>query len=500
MPKTILILMDDIHLEGRPDDMRKDFASKINDRINKVKADNNIPILIAAGDIGEGIMGVDWLRQFKAEIVYVTGNHEYWNHDLFEVDKEIENYIKINSLSNIHFLSNSSKVINGVRFVGGTLWTSLGNFYPWIDKNNIIKYFSAMGDFKNITAKEWYTVNNINRLKNFMLSNGVEELRFKTLIDNKLYNPLIEMEEHNKSVEYFINELSNKFNGPTVLVSHHMPAYESWLKKLKVPLEYMQGEWVNNEKYLLESAKGNVPPNKDVLMMSFYANNLKEIMQGTLAPNYWLHGHLHVSIDDIIGRTKIISSPVGYFKQSKEIKLKEIDIINEKSFIINYLKKEVESFDWAGVFLNNLRVLEKIINKFEIAISMGVLSSLDFEPLLASCQKNHENNIKELNKKIKEWLLPLYFHKNTEIDNENYDLFLIKRSLNFSEIKIKTPDLLNASVNEYSFLTEEKYRQFNKAALQHFHYKEWLKDIQKIQIQLIQYKKNFLDFLDETNK
>lgn len=496
MNNNILILIDDVHLEGRPDEMREEFFNSINNRINAIKEEKDFPILVAAGDIGEGNMGVEWLKKFDCEIIYVTGNHEYWLHDIMTVDKNIEKYIYDNNLTNIHFLNNKSIVINGMRFIGGTLWTSLGAFFPWIDRNQIIKYFGAMGDFKKIQAKNWYTSENTSKIIKFLSANGVEENKINDLIENKYFNPLIEIEKHNETVEYFIQELSEQFDGPTIVVSHHMPSYESWMKKFGVSNDYTKGEWVNNEKYLLESAKGNVPPSKDIVMLSFYANDLKDLMYGELAPVYWLHGHLHLGIDDMIGRTKIVSSPVGYFKQNKEIRFKEINVKKDKKFVTSILRKEIESFDWANTFLSNLRILEKTINKFDISISMGIMVAMDFEPLLMASQKIHDFNMKELEKKLLEWLSLLYYAENID-ENRILDLYFVKKKVGFYEMKIKFPESLKGTVNQYSFLVEEKFKIANKAELKNCHYKEWLKDIQKLQIQIIQFKKALLDFLDE---
>lgn len=496
---NILILIDDVHLEGRPNEMKEDFFNILNERVRKIKESGNYPILIAAGDIGEGNMGVEWLKSFECDVVYVTGNHEYWSHDIMTVDRNIEHYIQQNNIKNIHFLNNKSVVINGMRFIGGTLWTSLGGFLPWLERNQIIKYFGAMGDFKKIHATSWYTPENTARLTKFLSINGVDENKIKDMLDNKYFNPLIEIEKYTQTVEYFIEELSNKYEGTTIIVSHHMPSYESWMKKFSVSHEYIKGEWVNNEKYLLESAKGNVPPSKDIVMLSFYANDLKDLMYGEFAPSYWLHGHLHLGIDDMIGRTKIVSSPVGYLKQSKDIKFKEINVKNDKKFITSILRKEIESFDWANNFLTNLRILEKTINKFEISISMGIMVAIDFEPLLLSSQKIHNFNMKELEIKLLEWLSLLYYCDYFD-DNRNLDLYFVKRKVGFLDSKIKFPETLKGTVNQYSFLVEEKFRIAHKTDLKNCHYREWLKDIQKIQIQIIQFKKSLLDFIDEYEK
>ena len=39
-------------------------------------------VIVAAGDIGVGLHGIEWLQQRKKPIVYLAGNHEYYGGDL----------------------------------------------------------------------------------------------------------------------------------------------------------------------------------------------------------------------------------------------------------------------------------------------------------------------------------------------------------------------------------------------------------------------------------
>lgn len=299
---SVILLIDDIHLETRPFEMSNAFILKMQEKIEEIKKLKKYPILVAAGDISEGIKGVEWLKNFDCDIVYVTGNHEYYHTDINDLDKEIELYIKAHRLNNIHFLNNKSVIINEIKFLGCSLWTSLGGFLPWIKRNEIIKYFTSMSDFKNIYALDWYTEENTRKLIKFLKSSDVIDEKINFLIENKFFNPLIEIEKHKESVKYIIEELNNEYDGIKVVVSHHMPIYESWLKTFSLDNKYLKGEWVNNKEYLYNSAKGKNPPNSDILMMSFYVNDLKDLMYGHLAPDYWLHGHLHIPTEEIMGK------------------------------------------------------------------------------------------------------------------------------------------------------------------------------------------------------
>ncbi|MGZ5029318.1 MAG: metallophosphoesterase [Methylobacter sp.] len=78
-------------------------------------ASKQADVIILAGDIGEWVNGLEWARnRFKhQEIVYVAGNHEYYDSDLAILD---ELQVKAKELD-IHFLENDSAIIRNVRFL-----------------------------------------------------------------------------------------------------------------------------------------------------------------------------------------------------------------------------------------------------------------------------------------------------------------------------------------------------------------------------------------------
>src|SRR5882672_7457991 len=82
----------------------------------------NADLIVAAGDISEGLAGVEWLRTLDKPVIYVGGNHEaYGQPDI------LENYQKLKQASegtSVHFLEREALVVNGTRFLGATLWTS----------------------------------------------------------------------------------------------------------------------------------------------------------------------------------------------------------------------------------------------------------------------------------------------------------------------------------------------------------------------------------------
>jgi len=107
-------------------------------------------VLVLAGDIHVGANAIPWIEQcalaFK-DVIYILGNHEYYGQDMWKLPGKIQDSINgkgglFDPLHNVHFLNNDSIVINGVKFIGSTLWS---------DGNPMLQY--KMNDFSKINYK-----------------------------------------------------------------------------------------------------------------------------------------------------------------------------------------------------------------------------------------------------------------------------------------------------------------------------------------------------------
>lgn len=76
--------------------------------------------IILAGDIGVGVEGVRWaVHHYPVRpVIYVPGNHEFYGHDI-----GLTTELQAAAPDNITVLSNDAVVLDGVRFLGSTLWT-----------------------------------------------------------------------------------------------------------------------------------------------------------------------------------------------------------------------------------------------------------------------------------------------------------------------------------------------------------------------------------------
>jgi len=171
--------MSDLHLE---------FG-----QLNEEPTDN-ADVLILAGDIN--IKGrVGWINEqiekYK-HVIYVTGNHEYYNSNISHLDSRLEENLD----PRIHFLQNKSVKIEDTMFHGSTLWT---------DMTLADEYFinRGMSDFNVIS------INNDD-----VINNGFRKFRTH---DSKV--------EHYAAMEY----LKANVKKGDVVITHHAPSFKSSL-------------------------------------------------------------------------------------------------------------------------------------------------------------------------------------------------------------------------------------------------------------------------------
>jgi Icc-related predicted phosphoesterase len=107
-------VMSDIHVEFFRHDFQRWF-----DGLDATGVD----ILVLAGDIDVGLRLYETLKAFCAkwpQVVFVAGNHEYYQSSPQEIRQLRELLCK--ELPNLTWLDNKPAIVDGVRFVGGTLW------------------------------------------------------------------------------------------------------------------------------------------------------------------------------------------------------------------------------------------------------------------------------------------------------------------------------------------------------------------------------------------
>lgn len=180
----LIRILSDLHLEASP-----------TYRPEKHPSDKDTT-LILAGDICEiervallnGFL-LEMSQQFK-NVLYVAGNHEYYNGHITSSAQKLEEYISY--FDNVFFLDNKSIVLNGIKFIGTTLWTD-------IDKGNPL---SKLVVGKNMN--DYYAIH----------------------IGNRNITPDDTIKMFHENVKFLTSELESS-DGKTVVITHHAPSFMS---------------------------------------------------------------------------------------------------------------------------------------------------------------------------------------------------------------------------------------------------------------------------------
>jgi Icc-related predicted phosphoesterase len=246
-----LLLLSDLHME---------FAPFTPDPQAVEEAD----VVVLAGDIHKGVMGIRWAAEtFPSKpVIYVAGNHEFygghWDQTLAEMRAEAK-------ALGIHFLENDSVEIDGLRFLGCTLWTDFDYFqYKGRDrrKGAMLAAERGMNDFYLIAAEPLH--------EGQWGNNGPRLSALHTLC------------RHQHSLTWLRRELPKGAPARTVVVVHHCPRAES-----------VAPRWVDH----------SVTP--------CFASRLPTKV--LLGAGLWVHGHTHDSHDYLVGnRTRVVCNPRGY--------------------------------------------------------------------------------------------------------------------------------------------------------------------------------------------
>jgi predicted phosphodiesterase len=210
-------------------------------------------IIVLAGDIHIGTKGLNWIKnKFKnKKVIYVLGNHEYY----YNIIPELADVLKRKSEgTNIHVLENEELVIDNVVFLCCTLWTDFKLYDDTVSAINCSK--SMMNDYKLIRVMPGYRYLDTSDVIDF----------------------------HEESFEWLNKKVKEHCDKKIVIVTHNGPSIKSCLPIYK----------------------------NDLLTASFVSNLEGFIKKSNIS--LWIHGHTHNSADYMVGDTRIICNPRGYYR------------------------------------------------------------------------------------------------------------------------------------------------------------------------------------------
>ncbi|MDZ4188305.1 MAG: metallophosphoesterase [Hydrogenophaga sp.] len=174
-------------------------------------------VVVLAGDIKEGGGLASARKMFPdKEIVYVAGNHEFyddhWGRALARMRSQAKNL-------SIHFLENNEVTLDGIRFLGCTLWTDFLFFGPKLEDLVKLECCRYMPDYRAI----W-----VNDDKQDLAQ--CNEFGFPP---KRLVNPDDIQRLHRQSRTWLEAAMAEGDPAKTVVVTHHLPHQRSVARRYK---------------------------------------------------------------------------------------------------------------------------------------------------------------------------------------------------------------------------------------------------------------------------
>lgn len=257
-----ITLVSDLHLEFSDVDISNEQGADvlilggdimIAQNLHEFKADDpTLPGLLTQRGKAERFR--DFLKRVSEafpHVIYIAGNHEFYHGKYPDAIDWLREEASV--FPNVYFLEMDSKDIDGITFVGSTLWTDMNNGDP----TTMGICLTNMNDYRTIRDSN----------KNY------SKLR-----------PLTTLGRHRDSLSYIKKVVESDPNKNYVVVGHHAPS----LLSIKPRFE------------------------KDWHLNGAYRSDLSQFILDHPQIKLWTHGHTHDCFDYMIGSTRVVCNPRGY--------------------------------------------------------------------------------------------------------------------------------------------------------------------------------------------
>jgi Icc-related predicted phosphoesterase len=277
-----IAVCSDLHLEFGDLDLANDQDADvlvlggdifIATELSEFAYDTSAAIIPATDSVRErGQRYVDFVTRCSERfphVILIMGNHEHYHGDFAQSARIIRD--TFGHLDNVYFMDKEWRIIDGVVFYGGTLWTNMNGEDP-LTMHNIRM---SMNDYNCV-------------------KNTSEE-------GKKVFMPQDSVDDHRQFLQKLDAVLALHPELPVVVCGHHAPSRASTHPRYRT-------EFVVN---------------------GAYSSNLDEFILDRRQIRLWTHGHTHEDFDYMIGTTRIVCNPRGYDgyeARADRFKLKYVEI------------------------------------------------------------------------------------------------------------------------------------------------------------------------------
>ena len=212
-------------------------------------------LVVLAGDIARPAAAVAWAQRFGKPVLYVLGNHEFYGGSL---DGTVAEFRRLCAGTAVRLLDDEAIVIDGVRFLGSTLWSDFGLFATEQERQQAIEMAQQLvRDFSRIRRR----------------ADG-----------DALFTPHDAAARFARHAAWLDRQLDAPHAGPTVVITHHAPSCQSIHPRFAgSPLNAC---FVSDADHLLRDRRAAL----------------------------WIHGHTHDSFDYRVHGTRVLCNSRGYAK------------------------------------------------------------------------------------------------------------------------------------------------------------------------------------------
>jgi predicted phosphodiesterase len=210
-------------------------------------------VVVLAGDIGRPEQAIAWACGLGKPVLYVPGNHEFYGASISGTLARLE---ELCAGTAVRVLSDRQETIDGVRFLGSTLWTD----------------FLLFGEDEGRTAAVEEALRSMRDYSRIWLDDELLQ-RFTPLDSTALYQ---------RHSAWLASKLAERHDGPTVVITHHAPSTSSIHPRFAGSL--LNACFVSKAQHLLGGERVRL----------------------------WIHGHTHDSFDYEIKGTRVVCNPRGY--------------------------------------------------------------------------------------------------------------------------------------------------------------------------------------------
>jgi Icc-related predicted phosphoesterase len=260
-----IAVCSDLHLEFGDLDLANDEGADvlvlggdifIATELSEFAYDTSAAIIPATDSVRErGQRYVDFVTRCSERfphVILIMGNHEHYHGDFAQSARIIRD--TFGHLDNVYFMDKEWRIIDGVVFYGGTLWTNMNGEDP-LTMHNIRM---SMNDYNCV-------------------KNTSEE-------GKKVFMPQDSVSDHQDFLQKLDDTLALHPELPVVVCGHHAPSRASTHPRYRT-------EFVVN---------------------GAYSSNLDDWILDRRQIRLWTHGHTHEDFDYMIGTTRIVCNPRGY--------------------------------------------------------------------------------------------------------------------------------------------------------------------------------------------